>query len=328
MASLNTKYMGLSLKSPIIVASSPLTETIENMKKCEAAGAGAVVLKSIFEEAIEAEANKEVSQNEQFVNYSQFQEAYHSQIMEYHIEKYIDLLKEAKKELSIPVIASICCKSLENWLSYATKFEKAGADAIELNYYPVTSDASVKGSETDKDFEQFVTLARKSIKCPLSIKMGRQYSGLANKIKFLDDKGIDGVVLFNRTFRPDVDVKTMKIVYGPSLSSGYEYGNSLRWTALMSGEVKMDICANTGIHCGTTAVKMLLAGAKAVEVATVLLKEGVGSITKMNEIISSWMDEHGYASIDEFCGKVAQERNAEGYRWERTQFYNVISGNN
>lgn len=328
MASLNTKYMGLTLKSPVIVASSPLTETIENLKKCEAAGAGAVVLKSIFEEAIEAEANKEVAKNEQYVDYSLYKETYHSQIMAYHVEKYIDLLKEAKKELSIPVIASICCKSLENWLAYTKKFEAAGADAIELNYYPITSDASVKGAETDKAFEEFVTLARKSIKCPLSIKMGRQYSGLANKIKFLDDKGIDGVVLFNRTFRPDVDIKTMKIVYGSSLSSGYEYGNALRWTALMSGEVKMDICANTGIHSGTTAIKMLLAGAKAVEVATVALKEGVGSITKMNEVISSWMDEHNYSSISEFCGVVAQERNQEGYRWERTQFLNVIHGSN
>ncbi|MBQ0072069.1 MAG: hypothetical protein KBS81_09515 [Spirochaetales bacterium] len=156
MASLETTYMGLKLKSPIIVASSSLTETVESLKKCEANGAGAVVLKSIFEEQIESEIKKELEANDGFMNFSQAPEEYSKRVEEFYLSKYLTLLKEAKKELSIPVIASIRCKTNENWQNYAERFVATGADAIEINYYPVTSDASVTSSDIDKEFEKFV----------------------------------------------------------------------------------------------------------------------------------------------------------------------------
>ncbi|MBQ0072238.1 MAG: dihydroorotate oxidase, partial [Spirochaetales bacterium] len=261
-------------------------------------------------------------------NFSQAPEEYSKRVEEFYLSKYLPLLKEAKKELSIPVIASICCKTNENWQNYAERFVAAGADAIEINYYPVTSDASVTSSEIDKEFEKFVKFARKTISCPVSIKMGSKYTDMAHKIKYLDDQNINGVVLFNKTFRPNVNINTMTISNGSAISAGTEYTNSLRWTALMAGEVKMDICANTGIHSAETVIKMLLAGAKAVEVCSVIMKNGYEVIGKMNEEILAWMEAKQFSSVSDFCGKLAQEKNAEGYKWERTQFLNLIGGDN
>lgn len=325
MASLETKYLGLELKSPVIVAASPLTQNVVSLKKCEEAGAGAVVLKSIFEEQINDEVKNEIEANDEYLNFSSAHSEYQKLAEEHHIEKYIALLTAAKKELGIPVIASICCKSLSSWAEYAARFIENGADAIELNYYPVTSDARVEGKSVDEDFTSFVEFARMNIKCPLSIKMGKGYSALANKIKFIDKCGIDGAVLFNRTYMPDIDLDTLEIIGGTPTTTGTEYSDALRWTALMSGEVKMDICSNTGIHSGETAVKMLLAGAKAVEVASCPINEGFGAITRINNEIAAWMEKKGFEKISDFCGRLAQETNEEGYKWERTQFLKLIS---
>lgn len=328
MANIETVYLGLKLKSPIIVASSPLTQNIVSLKECERAGAGAVVLKSIFEEQVENEVNAELEKNDEFLNFSQARNEFVALHKEHLIEKYVNLIKASKKELSIPVIASVCCKSLDSWCEYAMRLQEAGADAIELNYYPVTSDSSIEGATIDKNFDEFVLSARKNIKAPLSIKMGSKYSALAHKIKFIDEAGIDGVVLFNRTWRPDIDVDKMEIVGSSPLTKGTEYGNSLRWVALMSGEVKMDIAANTGIKTGETAVKMLLAGAAAVEVASAIIDGGFSVITEMNRYISSWMDKKGYKTIKDYCGLLAQENREDGYLWERTQFLKTVTGSN
>lgn len=325
MASLNTKYLSLDLKSPVIVSAGPLTQNIVSLKKCEEAGAGAVVLKSIFEEQIESDVSNEYDSNEEYLTHSTAEAAYKAQSRDFYIDKYMKLLVAAKKELSIPVIASICCKSRDNWAEYASRFIACGADAIELNYYPIASDASVPGSEVDKALESFVKFARKKITCPLSIKIGYKYSSLANTIRMFDREGIDAAVLFNRFFRPDIDIESMSFINGIPTSSPNDYGEALRWIGLMSGEVKMDLAGNTGIYSGETAIKMLLAGAKAVEVCSVVIKDGFSAITKINRDIESWMERKNFADIASFCGKLAEERNSEGYKWERTQFLKTIN---
>ena len=156
MASLETKYLGLSLKSPVIVGSSPLTQNVVSLEKCEEAGAGAVVLKSIFEEQIESEVSAEVEANDEYLNFSSAHNVYKRAATDFYIDKYIKLLTSAKKELSIPVIASVCCKSLSSWSEYAERFVENGADAIELNYYPITSDARVDGRKVDDEFFSFI----------------------------------------------------------------------------------------------------------------------------------------------------------------------------
>lgn len=325
MASLDTTYLGLSLKSPVIIAAGPLTQNIVSLKKCEEAGAGAVVLKSIFEEQIESDVTNEYSKYEEFLTHATAEEAYKAQSRDFYIDKYLKLLVTAKKELSIPIIASICCKSLNNWAEYTQRFVNCGADAIELNYYPIASDSSVQGLTVDKELEKFASFARKKIDIPLSIKIGYKYSSLANNIKMLDKIGIDGAVLFNRFFRPDIDIENLTFKNGSSTSSDTEYGEALRWIGLMSGEVKMDLVGNTGIYNGETAIKMLLAGAKAVEICSVVIKEGFSSITKINKEIADWMSKKNFADITSFNGILAQERNSEGYKWERTQFLKTIN---
>ena len=322
---LNTEYLGLKLKSPVIVSSGPLTQNAVSLKKCEEAGAGAVVLKSIFEEQIESDVSAEMEKNEEFLQHSSAEGFFEESSKNYYIDRYMKLLTAAKKELSIPVIASISAMRMDSWIEYAKRFESCGADAIELNYYPIASDASVPGSEVDEKAIEFAEIARKNISVPLSIKIGYKYSSLANIIRSFDKAGIDGAVLFNRFFRPDIDTETLEFTASSPSSSPDEYGEALRWIGLMSGEVKMDLCGNTGIHDGNTVVKMILAGAPAVEICTAIVKKGFSVIGEMNSFIEDWMKRHGYSSINEFKGLLAQEKTGEGYKWERTQFLKTIN---
>ncbi len=319
---ISTEYMGLELRSPVIVSSGPLTQNIVTLKKAEAAGAGAVVLKSVFEEQIEADVSKEVEANAEYLGHSD--EAYAAFSRDRYIDRYMKLLAEAKKELSIPVIASVSAKTMDSWIDYAERFVKCGADGIELNYYPISSDAAVTGAEVDKRLIAFAERARKAIDGPLSMKIGYKYSSLANVISALDKAGIDGIVLFNRFFRPDIDIENLTFTAGSPVSGKDEYAEALRWIGLMSGEVKADLCGNTGIHDGETAVKMLLSGAKAVEVCTAVVQHGFSVIGEMNSFIASWMERHGYSSLRDFTGLLSQEHISDGWKWERTQFLKTI----
>ena len=279
--------MGLDLRSPVIIASGPLTSSLDGLKKAEDSGAGAVVLKSIFEEQIEEDASREALGNEQYLSHSDSHEYYAAMARDFYIDRYLTLLESAKKSLSIPVIASINCKSARTWVDYAERFSGCGADAIELNYFPIASNASVSGEKVDKALFEFAKVARSRISGKLSMKIGAQ-----------------------------------------AISSDTEYGMSLRWTALMSAEVGLDIAANTGIHSADTLIKMLLAGAKAVEVCSAVMKDGYGVISKMNEGLSAFMDEKGYSTLDDFIGKLAEENYERGDAWERVQFLKTIGQNN
>ncbi len=321
---IETTYMGLELRSPVIVSSGPLTQNLVSLKKAEEAGAGAVVLKSIFEEQINNDISKEMAENEEYLAHSDAGTFFASSARDYYIDRYMKLLTEAKKELSIPVIASISAKSMDSWIDWAERFVKCGADGIELNYYPISSDASVPGEEVDERFIDFARKAREGIDGPLSIKMGYKYSSLASLISSLDQIGIDGFVLFNRFFRPDIDIEKLEISSASPVSSKDEYAEALRWIGLMSGEVKADFAGNTGIHNGETTVKMLLSGAKAVEICTAVVQHGFGVIGEINSFVEDWMKRHNYASTSDFIGLLSQEHIQDGWKWERTQFLKTI----
>ena len=321
---IEAEYMGLRLSSPVIVSSGPLTQNIVSLKNAEKAGAGAVVLKSIFEEQIEADVSREMEDNAEYLSHSSAEEFFASSSRDWYIDRYMKLLSEAKKELSIPVIASVSAKTMDSWIEYAERFIKCGADGIELNYYPISSDAGISGAEVDRRLISFAEKARAAIDGPLSIKIGYKYSSLANAISELDRIGIDGIVLFNRFFRPDIDIEKIEISSGSPVSQSDEYGEALRWIGLMSGEIKADLCGNTGIHDGATAVKMLLSGAKAVEVCTAVIQHGFSVIGEMNSFIGDWMSRHGYSSLSQIIGLLSQEHIEDGWKWERTQFLKTI----
>ena len=326
MADLSVKYLGLDLANPVIIGSSPLTSNIDNLVKCQKAGCGAVVLKSIFEEQIEERIEGEVAANEQYLAHSDSVEAYEAISRNYYINNYLELLRKAKKELSIPVIASVNCIDLASWVDYVAAFEDAGCDALELNYYPIASDSSTEGSDVDARLISFAKTVKSRAEVPVSIKIGYKYSSLANIISRLDRAGVDGIVLFNRFFRPDIDIEAIAIQGAANpLSSPDEYAESLRWTALMSAEVGCDICASTGIHDGESVIKLLLAGAASCQVCSAAIKD-IGVVGSMLETLSSWMGRHGFASVADFRGRLAQEKVTDGGLWERTQYMKRLTG--
>lgn len=321
MADLRTSYMGLQLRNPIIVASSPLTATVDSLVACEKAGAGAVVVKSIFEEQISAEALRDTSRNCEYLAVSDFEDVFNKISKDYYFDQYLKLVQKAKSKLSIPVIASINCSNVSSWTEYAKRFESVGADALELNYYPIASNAAVTGDKVDKRALAFARESRSATKLPLSIKISSQYSSLANIIRSFGREGIDALVLFNRFYRPDIDINRLEVCGMHAYSEPSEYADSLRWIALMAAETKnIDFAGSTGIHNAETVIKMLLAGAKATELCTVLMRNGLDTISSILSEVGAWMDRKGFSSVSEFQGRLAQENMLDGAHWERSQY--------
>ncbi len=324
MADVSTSYLGMKLKNPLIAGSSPLTATLDGLKRCEDAGVSAVVLKSIFEEQIEMESESAVDESDSYLAHADAYGFMKGASIERQFDAYLTLLEDAKKTLDIPVIASINCRQNGSWIEYAKRFVACGADAIELNHYVVAADIETEGHTIEKEYFSLVKNARKQLDLPISLKMGSSFSSLANMLRRFDELSINGVVLFNRFYSPDIDIDNLKLIPAQMISSKDEYAQSLRWTALMSEEVRYDICAATGIHSGSTVIKQLLAGAKAVQLCSVLLKQGLKSVKTMEKELSDWMDKHEYSSISDFNGKLAQERMEDPSKWERVQYMKSI----
>lgn len=324
MADLSTTYLGLPIKNPLVAASSPLTASLDSLKKLEDANVGAVVLKSIFEEQIELDGLDAVKEAEGFLGHTDGYEFVKASSMEQQIDAYLALLEGAKKSLSIPVIASINCYRDGTWLEYAKRFINLGADAIELNYYVVGANLEEEGSLVEKEFLQLVRSARKAMSVPLSIKMGSAYSSLANMLRRFDEEEIDGAVLFNRFYSPDIDIERMKMTQAQMISTKDEYTLALRWIALMSEELRYDLIGATGIHSARTAIKLLLAGAKALQLCSVLMKDGLGSVNTMLTGIEEWMDKHSFEDIEAFRGHLAKEYKADGSQWTRVQYLKTM----
>lgn len=326
MASLDTSFMGLSLKSPIIAGSSGITNQIDNLVALEKAGVGAVVLKSLFEEQIRNEILKASVDGH---NSSVYPEAY-DYIAQYtrsdSIESYLNLIREAKSKLSIPVIASINCVSANEWLDFAAKIELAGADALELNIFMLPSDTYRTGDDNEAVYHSIINQVLKVVNIPVSIKMSSYFSSLGKTALQLSWTGIKGMVMFNRFYSPDIDIDKMEVTSGFVFSNPSDISMPLRWIAMLSGRLHCDICASTGVESGEAAIKMLLAGAKAVQVTSVLYKRGIAEVALMNEKILSWMNAKGFATIEDFRGKLSLKNSQNPAAYERVQFMKHFSG--
>lgn len=325
MERLATTYLGLELKNPIIVGSSPLTSSLDKLKKCEDAGAGAVVLKSIFEEQIDNDAAKMISQTEGFVAHTDGQDFIEEVSRNYYIDAYLSLVEQATAALDIPVIASVNCRSQGTWLDYVERFAEVGADALELNYYILPSDFGRSASDIEDEYFAVVQAARERFKLPLSVKISSQFTALANVVKKFDKMGVDGLVLFNKFYRPDIDIEKLTTKSSIGLSTPSDYAQALQWTALLSAYLNCDICASTGIHSGDTLIKMLLSGAKAVQVCSAVMKNGHKVIGEMNGSLLAWMDRHEAKDFVDFRGKLAHKRMEDPSQWERAQYMKSLN---
>ena len=326
MVDLSTEYLGMKLKNPVIAGSSGLTNSVKSIQELEENGVAAVVLKSIFEEEIALEYDdilKEASQKG--VNMNQF-DYFDTQLRGEKLDRYTDLIKQSKKAVSIPVIASINCVYSHEWTSFAKQLQTAGADALELNMFFLPSEFGRTREEKEKAYFQIVEKIQKEVSIPISLKISYYFSDLGPMIQKLSETGIAGLVLFNRLYSPDFDIDKMEVVSSNVFSSPSDLSISLRWIAIMAERVGCDLAASTGVHDGVALIKQLLAGADAVQVASTLYKNGKGRITEMLKTLEEWMGKKGYNRLADFRGKMSQTRNSNPAAYERVQFMKYFGG--
>ena len=323
MINLETSYLGLKIKNPIIVSSSGLTNSIDKIKQIESAGAGALVLKSLFEEQINHEAGDLVQQSQ---DYPEAEDYIRSYAKSNSVEEYLSFLEAAVKEVNIPVIASINCISSKDWTGFARQIEEAGAAALELNIHIVTTNPDLSSEEYEKKYLDIVETVRELISIPLVVKIGSGFSNLPGFISKLYHRKINGVVLFNRFYQPDIDIDTLSFTTSGVFSSPEDIKNSLRWVGITSDLIKgIDISASTGVHDGKAAIKLLLAGAQSVQVCSILYKMGISYLGEIIDDVEKWMEEKGYSSIEDFRGKMSYSSVENPAIYERAQFMKHFS---
>lgn len=327
MANLETQYLGLKLKNPIIAASSGITNSVKDIRELEENGAGAVVLKSIFEEEIVLQLERDqASMNRESFIYPETVDFYDDMASDDALTEHLKLIREAKQAVSIPVIASVNCVTADKWPVYAQNLQDAGADAIELNVFVMPSDFNKTCDENEKVYFQIIEEVKKHIQIPLSLKISYYSSNLGALIQQLSHSGIDGLVLFNRFYSPDIDLDSFELLSSHVLSNPSEIALPLRWIGIMSDRAECDLAASTGVHDGHGAIKQILAGAKAVQVASTLYKNGKGQIKNMLTDMESWMNQKGYNALDDFRGKLSQLKTDNPAAYYRMQFMKHFAG--
>ncbi len=325
MIDLSTKYMGLDLRNPLIVASCSLAKTLDGVRHCANAGAGAVVLKSLFEEQIDAE----VKDIEQYSLPSWRPEAFdyvRGMGMALGPREYLTLVEEAKKAVTIPVIASLNCISPKWWVEYAKQIVNAGADGLELNISMMPSEPERTGMEIENIYFRILEEVKAHINIPIAVKIGPYFTSMARIADELSKRGASALVLFNRFYQPNIDIEKLELAPGYSFSSPEEIGLSLRWIALLAGRVKCDMAASTGVHDGAGVIKQLLAGANAVQLCSTLYLNGIKQIGTILKEVEAWMKKHNFKSIDEFRGKLSQTQSDRPELYERIQYIKALVG--
>ena len=323
---LTTKYLGLTLKNPIVVSASPLSEDLAKIKKAEAAGAAAIVMPSLFEEQIALESEQldnSLSTGESYaesLSYFPDQGSY-----KMGPETYLENLAKAKKAVQIPVIASLNGVSAGNWIRYAKKMQEAGADAIELNIYSIPADPNVSAQQVEQDHCDLVRAVKQSVTVPVAVKLGPFFTAMVNMAQKLDKADADGLVLFNRFYQPDFDLEALEIVPSLQLSTSYELLLRLHWVAILHGKVRPDLAITGGVHTSYDVLKAMMAGAQVAMMTSVLLKRGVEYIGTVLGELKTWMEEHEYESIRQMQGSMSQKSVADPKSFLRGNYVKVLS---
>lgn len=323
---LDTTYLGMELSCPIVVAASPIGRDVEKLARLEQEGAAAVVLPSLFEEQID-HSGYEVHEALEYGAES-FPEAlsYLPEMAAYNTgpESYQRLVKAVRKELSIPVIASLNGASPGGWTRHARQLEDAGASALELNVYLIAADPTETGEEVERRYLEIVSGVREAITIPLAVKVGPFFSSMANMAQRLVDAGADGLVLFNRFYQPDIDLEELEIVPNVQLSSSAELRLPLRWIAILHGAVDASLAASTGVHDHLDIVKLLLAGADVTMTASALLRNGPGWMSKAREGLVDWLVEHEYESVEQLKGSMSRAGAPNPAALERANYMETL----
>lgn len=322
MVDFTTEYMGIKLKNPIIVGSCGLTSSVTSIQKLEANGAAAVVLKSLFEEQILMEVDSLKSDQSIHAEELDYIKGYTRQ---HNLDEYLNLVSEAKKKTSIPIIASINCASVDEWTAFAKRLQDAGADGLELNMYIMPGDIKQTSADIEQIYFDILKEVKKHISIPIAVKLGFYFTGLANMIFNLSIREASAIVMFNRFHRPDIDLKKMEMTSADIFSSPEENVLPLRWIGMLSNDVECDLAATTGIHDGQTVIKNLLAGASAVQIATIVYKKGPEYIGEMLGQMEEWMNGKKYSSIQDIIGKLNHKNVKDPTMYERSQFMRYFS---
>lgn len=324
MPNLKTRYLHLTLDNPIIVASSGLTKSVEKIKDCEKAGAGAVVIKSMFEEILAKEdygIAASAGYHTEAIDYLRSELE-----MQYGPEEYCHIIREAKNSIQIPVIASINCVSDKWWPKFAKKIENAGADALELNVFKTATQVDMIPGDLEQLYFNIVEQVKATIDIPVALKISSNFTSLPNFASNLVKHGADGLVLFNRFTQTDIDIKKLKLKTTFSFSSQDEMRRVLRWIAILSGQVNVDLAATTGVKTGSDVIKLLLAGASAVQIASLFYNKGLSEIDSIKAEIEQWMSEKNFKSINNFKGKLDFSKTEHADQYLRMQFMEKIRG--
>ncbi len=327
MSDLRTKYLGLKLHSPLVPSASPLSEEIDNIKQMEDAGAGAVVLYSLFEEQLRLETF-ELHHHLDYGTES-FPEAlsFFPQPQEYHLgpEAYLEHIRKAKAAVSIPVIASLNGSSLGGWTKFAEQMQQAGADALELNLYNIPTDLEATGAQIEQRYLDVLHAVKSAVTIPVALKLSPFFSNMANMAKRFDDAGANGLVLFNRFYQPDIDLETLDVKPNVILSTPQAQRLPMRWIAILHGRIKASLAATSGIHEAKDIVKMLMAGANVTMLCSVLLRHGIYHLRILEQELRRWMEEHEYISVQQMHGSMSQKNCPDPGAYERAQYMKAIT---
>ncbi|MGH6924749.1 MAG: dihydroorotate dehydrogenase-like protein [Propylenella sp.] len=325
---LTTRYMELSLKNPLIASASPLNADIANIRRLENMGAAAVVLPSLFEEQIEAEAARQKRLTSLVAE--SFAEAvtYFPEPAEYHFgpQEYLDLVRRAREAVDIPVIASLNGATDEGWISYARSIAEAGATGLELNVYFIPADISQSGREVEQRYVDIVSAVRAIVSIPVAVKLSPYFSSMGHMARELERAGADALVLFNRFYQPDLDLTELRVLTDLKLSTPDEIRLPLLWLAILSGRVNASLAATTGVASADEVVKYLLAGADAVMSTSSLLRNGVGHMATLLAGLETWLEAREFASLDEVRGLLSQRKIADPQALERANYIRILQG--
>lgn len=324
---LTTTYMGKTLKSPLVASASPLSKDLDGIKRLEDAGVSALVMFSLFEEQLIQE------QQELYYHTTQHNEAY-AEALSYFPEPdefkvgpggYLELIRQAKEAVDIPVIASLNGNTIGGWTDFAKKIEEAGADGLELNIYDIPTDIRLTGMQIEAGYTEVVKAIRKAVNIPVAIKLSPYFSNTANMAYQLADAGADALVLFNRFYQPDIDLETFEVTPNLLLSTPQALRLPLRWIAILFGQVKVDFAATSGVHSAADVIKLMMVGANVTMMASALIRHGMAYVKTMETELVHWMQEHEYESIKQMQGSMSQQNSPDPRGFERAQYMRAIS---